>query len=347
MPPHGRLPQAKPPQVVRAEFLPLVETQAKYEAALLGRPNVVGVGLGHRYQRGISTGERAVTVLVHRKVDARYLAPTAVVPTELDGVRTDVQEVGLIRAGGGPQPGVGRSDATAFLGVGPFRLGQRVRPAFAGVSVGHFRGTAGTFGAGCFDALPGAGGYYILSTNYALADCNAGRAGDPVLQPALVDGGHYPADVIGRLVRFVPIHFHDGDRPGASSGPVNFVDAAIAEGMHDPDRRVYWAGEVTTLNAKPNINDPVQKWGRTTNFTTGHVSHVNVTVDVHYDRGRIARFAQQIVTTNMSAGGDSGSLVTDPDEGAVGLLFAGSGRVSVLNNILAVQSLLGIRVTGG
>ncbi|GAA0229159.1 serine protease [Cryptosporangium japonicum] len=333
------------PQVVRTEFLPLVETQTKYQDALLGRPNVVGVGLGHRYSGGINTGERAITVLVHRKVDARYLAPTAIVPAELDGITTDVQEVGLIRAGGGPQPWADRGSATASLGVGPFQLGQRVRPAFAGVSVGHFRGNAGTFGAGCFDAQPhtdGAGRYYILSTNYALADCNAGRSGDPVLQPALVDGGRYPADVIGRLVRFVPIHFHDG-----RSKPVNFADAAIAEGVHGTDRRVYWAGEVTTLNAKPNINDTVQKWGRTTNFTTGHVLHVNVTVDVHYDRGRIARFGQQIVTTNMSAGGDSGSLVTDPDEGAVGLLFAGSGRVSVLNNIVAVQSLLGVRVTDG
>ena len=331
------------PQVVRTEFLPLVETQVKYQDALLGRPNVVGVGLGHRYSGGINTGERAITVLVHRKVDARYLAPTAIVPSELDGISTDVQEVGLIRAGGGPQPWADRGSATASLGVGPFQLGQRVRPAFAGVSIGHFRGNAGTFGAGCFDAGPNtddAGSYYILSTNYALADCNAGRAGDPVLQPALVDGGRYPADVIGRLVRFVPIHFHDGSRK-----PVNFVDAAIAERMHATDRRVYWAGEVTTLNAKPNINDTVQKWGRTTTFTTGFVLHLNVTVDVHYDRGRIARFGQQIVTTNMSAGGDSGSLVTDPDEGAVGLLFAGSGRVSVLNNIVAVQSLLGVRVT--
>ncbi|GAA3396577.1 serine protease [Cryptosporangium minutisporangium] len=330
------------PQVVRTEFLPLVETQLTHQDALMGRPNVVGVGLGHKYSGGINTGERAITVLVHRKIDARYLAPKAMVPTELEGVPTDVQEVGLIRAGGGPPPWADRG-ATASLGVGPFQLGQRVRPAFAGVSVGHYRGNAGTLGTGCFDVLPQAadpGRYYILSTNYALADCNAGRTGDPILQPALVDGGRYPADVIGGLVRFVPIQFHDGARK-----PVNLVDAAIAEAVHDADSRVYWAGEVKTLNAAPNINDTVQKWGRTTTFTTGHVLNINATVDVHYDGDRIARFGQQIVTTGMSAGGDSGSLVTDPDEGAVGLLFAGSGRVSVLNNIAAVQSLLGVRVT--
>lgn len=47
----------------------------------------------------------------------------------------------------------------------------------------------------------------------------------------------------------------------------------------------------------------------------------------------------------MSAGGDSGSLVTDRDEGAVGLLFAGSSTHTIVNNIKYVQSLLRIRVT--
>ena len=344
------------PQIVPSEFLPLVEVQLTHQDALLNRPNVVGVALGHKYTGGINTGERSISVLVHRKVDARYLAPKAMIPTELDGIPTDVQEVGLIRAGGGPQPwadragvaptqGASTQGASTQQGIGPFQLGQRVRPAFAGVSVGHYRVNAGTYGAGCYDASPQAGQpgrYYILSNNHVLADCNAATVGDPILQPAVVDGGRYPTDVIGRLARFVPIRFHDGVQK-----PLNFVDAAIAEGARELDRRVYFAGEVKRLNAAPTVNDTVQKWGRTTNFTTGHILNINATVDVHYDGGRIARFCQQIVTTSMSAGGDSGSLVTDPDEGAVGLLFAGSGRITVLNHIVAVQALLGVRVTEG
>ncbi|MDZ7680223.1 MAG: hypothetical protein U5J63_00590 [Fodinibius sp.] len=42
--------------------------------------------------------------------------------------------------------------------------------------------------------------------------------------------------------------------------------------------------------------------------------------------------------------GGSGSIVTTLDEEAVGLLFAGSPYVTVLNNILYVQSLLNIRI---
>ena len=48
-------------------------------------------------------------------------------------------------------------------------------------------------------------------------------------------------------------------------------------------------------------------------------------------KGRVdnqARFARQIVTSAMSAGGDSGSLLLDMDNRAVGLLFAGSPTVT-------------------
>jgi hypothetical protein len=75
------------------------------------------------------------------------------------------------------------------------------------------------------------------------------------------------------------------------------------------------------------------------------VQNINATVNVNYGNGRVARFARQILTTNMSAPGDSGSLICDLDERAVGLLFAGSPVVTVVNPIALVQLLLGIRVT--
>jgi hypothetical protein len=53
---------------------------------------------------------------------------------------------------------------------------------------------------------------------------------------------------------------------------------------------------------------------------------------------------RQIITTNMSAGGDSGSLLCDMNENAVGLLFAGSSSITIHNDIRYVQTLLGIRV---
>lgn len=49
----------------------------------------------------------------------------------------------------------------------------------------------------------------------------------------------------------------------------------------------------------------------------------------------------------MSAGGDSGSVITGLDERAVGLLFAGSAVVTIANPISLVQRLLGIRNSEG
>ncbi|MBW3593114.1 MAG: S1 family peptidase, partial [Actinobacteria bacterium] len=84
----------------------------------------------------------------------------------------------------------------------------------------------------------------------------------------------------------------------------------------------------------------VQKTGRTTNHTTGRITAINATVDVGFGGGRIGRFRDQIITTNMSAGGDSGSLVMTLDEVAVGLLFVGSSVATIANQIENVRSLL-------
>jgi hypothetical protein len=65
---------------------------------------------------------------------------------------------------------------------------------------------------------------------------------------------------------------------------------------------------------------------------------------VGYGGGRTARFRDQFVTTGISAGGDSGSLVTTLDNVAVGLLFAGSSISTIINPIENVRSLLRVEV---
>ena len=50
------------------------------------------------------------------------------------------------------------------------------------------------------------------------------------------------------------------------------------------------------------------------------------------------------MTTNISAGGDSGSLVLSLDNVAVGLLFAGSSIATIANQIENVRSLLRVEV---
>jgi hypothetical protein len=233
----------------------------------------------------------------------------------------------------------------------------RMRPAVGGLSVGHYNGTAGTLGICCHDSTAedfmtngayanGTGRwmqrrFYLLSNNHVLANCNDAAMGDPILQPAPADGGNAATDIIGRLARFVPLRF--AQDPGYF--PLNLVDAAIAEGRFDQlDRRIHWIGDVRHTNPTPEVGRRVHACGRTSQFASGNIMAINTTVNVNYPNGRLARFARQIICHGLSTGGDSGAVAVDTDQRAVGLLFAASHAISVMNPITLVEQLLNIRI---
>ena len=309
------------------------------------RANVVGMGVGVKWKNGEPTGQPALVVLVSQKLEKDQLSPADFVPPKLADMQTDVLAVGYPFAGGGES-----------LAGASQTLAKRARPAKGGYSVGHKDITAGTIATCVYDILPGGTvsppthgigippKFYILSNNHVLANSNAASLGDAVLQPGPYDGGTDPADRIANLSRFIPITF---DPPVPRSSHRNLVDAAIAEGQfHDLDREIYWIDRVRGWRPRGGVTvgTLVQKTGRTTNYTIGRITAVNATVDVGYGGGRVARFTDQIVTTNISAGGDSGSMVTTLDNIAVGLLFAGSSIATIVNQIENVRSLLRVEV---
>jgi S1-C subfamily serine protease len=320
------------------------------EADILGRPNVVGMGVGPKITGGQDTGRTCAKVLVSQKLPPELIASGDRVPDAVGGTATDVEEVGELLAGYGAVDSPAAQDPAALQNVatiegqdaGALELKWRLRPVEGGYSVGHYRITAGTYATAVYDrsAYPGVPPrYYVLSNNHVLANSNNARVGDPILQPGPYDGGTYPQDVIARLSRWVPIHF-------LPSTTRNYVDAAVAEGPFQfLDREIYWIGYVRGIrNNWPAINEILQKTGRTTNWTTGRVTAINATVDVGYGGGNVARFSGQIVTGRMGGPGDSGSLVLDLNENAIGLLFAGSATHTIVNHIVFVQNLLGIRL---
>ena len=320
---------------LEGKYQEIADIQEAEEDALLAKENVVGVGVGHKIKAEKDTGEPCLTVFVSQKLDPELIRVNDMIPATVQKFKVDVVETGDIFAGIDAAEELPETEEE----VGIEALRVRVRPVEGGYSVGHLRITAGTYATAVYDARPYPGiprKYYVLSNNHVLANSNAARIGDPILQPGPYDGGRYPRDMIARLSRFVPIRF---------SGPCNYVDAAIAEGeFHVLDREIYWIGYVKGVRFMTKPGEIVQKTGRTTNYTTGKVTSINATVNVNYGGGQVAKFCRQILTTNMSAGGDSGSLLCDMKENAVGLLFAGSSRVTVHNHIVYVQSLLGIRI---
>lgn len=70
----------------------------RYEDELMGKANVVAVGVGLRVRAGLTTAEVCIVVSVTHKVPAARLAARDRIPEQLDGVPLDVQATGVIQA---------------------------------------------------------------------------------------------------------------------------------------------------------------------------------------------------------------------------------------------------------
>lgn len=325
----------------------------RHRKNLISLPNVVGVGIGSKQTRGTETGEPALVVLVTKKLPPEFLPRAALVPKSIEKIKTDVVETGRFRL--------------------LVENSGRYRPAPPGVSIGHYLVTAGTFGAVVYDRQSGKP--LILSNNHILANRTNGadgraRQGDPILQPGPYDGGHTDKDVIGILERFVPLRYKEEPatcpvaaglewymnsllrvyRPTYSlrlfrlTETYNLVDCAVAAptdpGLITPE--ILKIGPVRgTAEAEPGM--PVKKCGRTTDLTTGTVRYTHATVSVDIGNNEEAFFEEQFITDAMSRPGDSGSLVLDDKNRAVGLLFAGSDTYTVCNRIQNVLDALAVR----
>lgn len=284
-----------------------------------GFENIVGVGIAEKQTGGRYTGRPAVAVYVASKVPSDRVDPAAQVPKEVGGVPTDVVATGEFRAQ-------------------PFR--GRYRPAPDGVSVGHYRITAGTFGC----LVRWGQGLHILSNNHVLANVNAGQRNDPILQPGPIDGGGRN-DIIAVLRGVVPIRF---------GGQVNAVDCALAQTSSQAVRGLnICLGRISPSLAACSRGLVVRKCGRTTQHTRGIINDCNATVRVSYGPAGTALFSDQILiagvapTPTFSQGGDSGSLiVTERGYYPVGLLFAGSPTVTIANKIGRVLGAFGASIVG-
>ena len=274
-------------------------------------PDVVGVGTGIA-----PNGTPSLHVLLRQ---ANLATPAAVASlSRRTGQRIEALVVGPFSI---------RPPAPAL----PHRV--RRRPAPGGISIGHFRITAGTLGGLVQDA---SGQVYILSNNHVLANTNRAVAGEHILQPGLSDKGK-PADAIATLSRFVALN---------PAPAVNYVDAAIAKPLDrsDVDPDILGLGRTNgVLNGQ--LQTKVRKSGRTTEVTDGVIRFISSQASVDYG-SVVYYFEDQIVVESgrspFSDGGDSGSLVLSESNAVIGLLFAGNDRFTLVNPIETVLRALGV-----
>lgn len=364
-PPGGEVPQAES-AAIAADVLALapselldvkraIEEQLSIRAAgppstfsvqsFSGSQNIQGVGVGIIDEADAATvnmGEPGAPALI------LYVAE----PTSPDEVRSVVAE----SVGASPSAVDARAVDQVpikYVRTGPIdALAHRFRdrPASGGISVGHFKVTAGTIG--CFAtgrSAPRSARLLVLSNNHVLANVNSAMFGDCICQPGIYDGGRCPDDQIAVLERYIPIDF---------SGP-NFVDCATGWCWPDRVRRdlVVLSGgsrnffKIGSAPIAPAVGLAVAKSGRTTQLTSGHITAIGVTVNVNYSGGRVASFQDQIAISstagNFSEGGDSGSAIfkNDTTRQPVGLLFAGGGSTTFANRMDRVLSGLDIMLS--
>jgi len=314
--------------------------RAEQAGDLAGAALITGVGIGpaHRDFESIGPagpGAPVLNVYVTEKVSMDAVKAMIVDSYGFSALSADTRPINVIHTG--------PIDAYAHR--------HRERPAPCGISVGHFKITAGTLGA----LARGRSGerankLLILSNNHVLANSNAAAVGDNIIQPGSADRGVNPADRIAILEKWAAINF--------SAGAANFVDCATAWCWPNLVRKEFiyrdgasWAyfgvGSTPTTAV---MNMPVGKSGRTTQLTNGRVIDVNASINVNYGAAGVANFRDQITIkgNNMtfSQGGDSGSLIWTWDSRRlpVGLLFAGGGDFTFANKINHVLDALDINL---
>jgi hypothetical protein len=343
---------------------PIFQARRQASPGFLAKDNVVACGVGYKIKGTQQTSTPSVIVSVTRKVPPDQLHPSALIPSTIQDVPTDVVETGEIT-------GLAVSRTTAM------------RPARPGISVGNATGTTGTIG--CIvrrgDQL------FILSNNHVLGNLNDAHPGDPILQPGTADGGTL-SDQVGTFIQLTPISFMNEAQAAAAASsagaqsaepsgcaailqtllknlsnpqnhstviappptatPANLVDAAIAAPMNNSllDPNIVDIGSPPQGIAAAKLGMQVFKSGRTSGVTEGIVTQVDVDVSVKYG-DQVARFSNQIMMTPFSQPGDSGSLILDFQRNAVALLFSGSNLVTVATPIQVVLTALNIELVTG
>jgi len=310
----------------------LDEIVDKHFYRLCKKKNVIGVGVGIKVVDSKPTDEPAVLVFVSNKESLKLLSLKDRVELSIDGVKTDVVgRVGKIQA-------LRNLDAN-LLNLKSSAITLYERPIRAGISIGHLYVTAGTLGGFFLDKQ---NDVVLLSNEHVIAGEKfkgqyglAPQKGNIIIQPGRFDGGTIKHG-FAHLKEWVTLKSKN-----------NLEDSAIAkiDNLRDIVNEIKGLGKINGF-ASVKIGQKVKKVGRSTGLTTGKVISMKASVCVEYDTIKRC-FKDCIVTTNMSQGGDSGSILLDENMNAVGLLFAGSDRVTIYNPISYPMKTYGLKLWNG
>jgi len=319
----------------------VMAVQNKHTAKLMADKNVVGTATGLT-----EDGRLAVLVFLKEGTGSQKdVRITSSIPTDIDGVPVITEVTGVFRA--------------LKSGGGVSHTAKQTPPIQLGTSGGWRYDLAnGYCCGGTIGSLIKKGTTQYVLSNYHVfwGDIVAGgngrvaTAGDPVIQPGLIDVGCNAANA-----QNVANLSGSGSLPGNDK-----VDAGYAQvipGMVRTDGAILEVGTISATTVTATIGQKVKKSGRTSGLTRTTVYAINGTVTIQYETecAGAAAFTQtfnnQVILNGgrFIQSGDSGSLMVEDlttNPKAVGLCFAGSSKYGIANRINDVLAWAGATMVG-
>jgi hypothetical protein len=306
------------------------------------KKNVIGYSkkFRKRIRDGKKEDEEVIRIYVSVKMELTDLDQRDLIPKEIDGVPTDVVEIGEIKT----------------LNLHPLAHVTRVRPLVAGVSIGNWAITAGTLGWFFRD---GRGREMLGSNAHIFADnpLKPYSSEKRIVQPGRYDQGSVPDDIVGMYYWHQPL---SGSECALSNAIIDLlngasalldrktrfiltlaekakIDFAVAEPNTEYELKLFTADECegfiglgfagskqasffckaqhirdvgwTPINKTimpVSMGETIHKIGRTTEYTSGQVVDDSAYGRVNYGGSNYVEFDDIILTTSMLEGGDSG-----------------------------------------
>jgi hypothetical protein len=293
-----------------------IKLKRQLSSQLLRRPGFSGVVHAVGIGRVAGTDNYCLQVFISDPDEGSWgAAGVATLPTHYFGIPIFIIYM---------PPAVLLSDST----VEPNKsIRERQEVIVGGISGAHTNLTreSGTIGYFCRrrSKLPWRKEILMLSNSHVFADLRKAKAdeADLIMQPSPGEQG--TGRPIGALVNFSRLVF---------DGEPNHIDAAIAKlwgpQKHRPVIPMIGTVQGSVETKAIELGERVCKHGRTTYFTEGTIYSFYLDIWIGYERvGKSGFFQDQLLVqpkaTPFVAGGDSGSLLMDANQHAVGLLFAG------------------------
>ena len=189
---------------------------------------------------------------------------------------------------------------------------------------------------------------FILSNQHVLYPNSANpraKIDDPVYQVG------DPSIPIGKLYSTIA---ESNPWPSTDKEAVNKVgtyhDSALAIPTVEVSDEINGIGKLTGM-IDPVVGMNIRYNGRTSGLQRGKVTHINKTVLLNVGNGKTAIQKNIFYIDAKSANGDSGSLIVNDDNKAIGLLFAsneGGGTSCCLVSVIASKyNISFVKPTGG